>query len=444
MGNMASTLFGNGTAQGRYEVSSPQSTLEHITDFFTCGSVRKERAEKYDFFVDSFALALEEASPSKYCWRIPARLRFDFSGYSVLIRLSQKTPSHAEPVYIELSKDGNSIESDIDRNIFCRICTVLLVRGRFNLPVLSITLTNEGYMNLRGVKLNHCDLVGIDLSKADLSNADLSEARLEGADLRNAVLKNADLSGANLKNADLGHANLGGATLKNADLSGANLKEVNMANACMAHADLTEADLNEADMSWADLGAAVLNKAKLTKAVMYDANLDNAILTGADLTGAKLDRAYMGKADLKGAILNGTQVGSLKHSVAQFRYPHRNAASLKEYTSIYAIFDISGVQQDLKNTYAQQTMIDSIDDQYADVKKRLSNELTNTLEDIDVSSAALPLRDFLSKDPFANEVDIPHRVNNIPSENLKDDIHQPEFENPEMSRLNEAALKKGV
>ncbi|XBS71637.1 pentapeptide repeat-containing protein [Acerihabitans sp. KWT182] len=198
-------------------------------------------------------------------------------------------------------------------------------------------------------------------------------------------------------------------------------------------------------MSWADLGAAVLRQANLTNTILCDANLDNTLLEGADLTGTKLSRAYMGKTHLAGAKLNGTQVGSLKLSITQFRYPEMNAASLKKFLSVYAINDISGVQHNTKNDInAQLNMIDSIDEQYADVKIRLIREMIASLENIDVSSAAARLRDFVSKAPYAKEGNILERLNDILQENLEKDIHQPELENLDQSRLNETVRKKDL
>ncbi len=75
-------------------------------------------------------------------------------------------------------------------------------------------------LDLRGAKLDRCDLSSRSLDRVDLTGASLVGANLSRAWLTDAVLRSTDLSGADLSGADLSGADLVEATLWKADLRG--------------------------------------------------------------------------------------------------------------------------------------------------------------------------------------------------------------------------------
>ncbi len=205
---MAEGISGIGTGLARDEATSPQGILEHILNFFTFGYLSKQRAEEYDLFAEALASALYLASPDGVSCKIPARLVVDFAGYTATFTLPDDDPYELSPVIIEVSKDGTCLQSQVNRKMYCRSSTVLLIRRRAGLPHSSITLTDRGNIDLSSANLSGANLCEADLRRANLCNANLHGANLRGASLWTADLQGCDLSGAELSEADLGSTDL--------------------------------------------------------------------------------------------------------------------------------------------------------------------------------------------------------------------------------------------
>src|SRR5471032_1382988 len=172
---------------------------------------------------------------------------------------------------------------------------------------------------------------------------------------------------------DLQKANLTGASLSEANLDGANLSEANLRGANLSGANLTGADLFKTNLRGADLVGANLG----------GANLSEANLKGADLCGANLNRANLSNILQEGALLK-----------------------LPEWNSIILDAYLNHINNPESGSLL--TMMDSIDEQYADVKLRMARELMTSLQNTtaDTSSVALPLMDILSKAPYTGDAEI--------------------------------------
>src|SRR5471030_295387 len=172
---------------------------------------------------------------------------------------------------------------------------------------------------------------------------------------------------------DLQKANLTGASLSEANLDGANLSEANLRGANLSGANLTGADLFKTNLRGADLVGANLG----------GANLSEANLKGADLCGANLNRANLSNILQEGALLK-----------------------LPEWNSIILDAYLNHINNPESGSLL--TMMDSIDEQYADVKLRMARELMTSLQNTTAgtSSVALPLMDILSKPPYTDDAEI--------------------------------------
>ncbi len=287
---MAERISGLGTGLAREEAISPQGILEHILNFFTFGYLSRQRAEEYDAFAEALATALYLAAPDGVSCKSPARLVVDFAGYTATFTLPEDDPYKISPVTLEVSKNGRCVQSEVDRKMYCRSSTVLLIRRRAGLHHNAITLTDRGHIDLRDA-----NLINANLHEADLRSADLRHTSLRGTSLHQANLFAANLEGIDLRWAILTEAELGNTDLKGVDLRGADLRDAKLGNSILRESNMSDIALNNANLSWADLRGANLSGANLS-----GANLRQADMTGADLTGAILTGA-----DLTGAILTG-------------------------------------------------------------------------------------------------------------------------------------------
>jgi len=188
---------------------------------------------------------------------------------------------------------------------------------------------------------------------------------------------------------DLQKANLSGTDLSEVDLSGVDLSWANL-----GRANLSGANLYGADLSCANLGQAVLSRANLVRANLYRTDLYGTDLYGADLSGANLYEAHLSGANLNRANLsNILQEGALLHLPSEW-----NSTALDTYLN-HINNRVSG---------SLLTMMDGIDEQYADVKLRMARELMTSLKQAkeDLSAVALPLMDILSKPPYTDDAEI--------------------------------------
>src|SRR5471032_2704902 len=349
---------GAATQQARDSMACPRGILEHIVDFFTFGAVRREKVRAYDEFADAMTVALHQVSLDTHNAAIPERLVVVFSGYTVTFTQPGEHHNAAGQVAIEVSQSGKTAAARVNKDEFCRISTALLLRRLGGLPSTAVVLTDDNRMDLQLANLNGAKLIGAKLIGADLSEADLLRAKLIGAKLIGA-----NLNGANLNGADLSGANLNRTNLREAKLNGANLRGVN----------LFMANLSEASLSGTSLLGANLNGANLNGASLFIANLAGANLNGADLSNISQEWALLWLLNWDSAWLDA----------------YLNHINNPESGSLL-------------------TMMDSIDEQYADVKLRMARELMTLLQNTtaDTSSVALPLMDILSKPPYTDEADI--------------------------------------
>src|SRR5471030_301175 len=409
---------GAATQQARDSMACPRGILEHIVDFFTFGAVRREKVRAYDEFADAMPVALHQVSLDTHNAAIPERLVVVFSGYTVTFTQPGEHHNAAGQVAIEVSQSGKTAAARVNKDEFCRISTALLLRRLGGLPSTAVVLTDDNRMDLQlanlngakliGAKLIGANLNGAKLTGADLTGADLSEADLLRAKLIGAKLIGANLNGANLNGADLLRANLSGASLSKAKLNRANLREAKLNRASLSEADLSEADLSGADLSGANLNRTNLREAKLNganlrgvnlfMANLSEASLSGTSLLGANLNGANLNGASLFIANLAGANLNGADLSNISQEWALLWLPNWDSAWLDAYLN-----HINNPESG-----SLLTMMDSIDEQYADVKLRMARELMTLLQNTtaDTSSVALPLMDILSKPPYTDEADI--------------------------------------
>src|SRR5476649_2398670 len=359
---------GAATQQARDSMACPRGILEHIVDFFTFGAVRREKVRAYDEFADAMTVALHQVSLDTHNAAIPERLVVVFSGYTVTFTQPGEHHNAAGQVAIEVSQSGKTAAARVNKDEFCRISTALLLRRLGGLPSTAVVLTDDNRMDLQLANLNGAKLIGAKLIGANLSGASLSKAKLNRANLREAKLNRASLSEADLSEADL----------SGADLSGANLNRTN----------LREAKLNGANLRGVNLFMANLS----------EASLSGTSLLGANLNGANLNGASLFIANLAGANLNGADLSNISQEWALLWLPNWDSAWLDAYLN-----HINNPESG-----SLLTMMDSIDEQYADVKLRMARELMTLLQNTtaDTSSVALPLMDILSKPPYTDEADI--------------------------------------
>src|SRR5476651_691024 len=394
---------GAATQQARDSMACPRGILEHIVDFFTFGAVRREKVRAYDEFADAMTVALHQVSLDTHNAAIPERLVVVFSGYTVTFTQPGEHHNAAGQVAIEVSQSGKTAAARVNKDEFCRISTALLLRRLGGLPSTAVVLTDDNRMDLQLANLNGAKLIG-----AKLIGANLNGAKLTGADLTGADLSEADLLRAKLIGAKLIGANLNGANLNGADLYRANLREAKVNRASLSEADLSEADLSGADLSGANLNRTNLREAKLNganlrgvnlfMANLSEASLSGTSLLGANLNGANLNGASLFIANLAGANLNGADLSNISQEWALLWLPNWDSAWLDAYLN-----HINNPESG-----SLLTMMDSIDEQYADVKLRMARELMTLLQNTTAgtSSVALPLMDILSKPPYTDDAEI--------------------------------------
>src|SRR5471030_2367448 len=391
---IAEYCAGAATRVARDRMACPRGILEHIVDFFTPGAVRREKVKAYDEFAEAMTVALFHASVDVHACAIPERLVVEFSGYTVTFTQQGEHHNAADQVTIEVSKSGETTTARVNKQTFCRISTALLLRRQGGLPSTAVVLKDDNRIDLQWANLSGANLSGANLYGADLWGVDLSAAKLLRANLSGANLCGANLSVANLWGANLCGVNLRGVNLWGVNLWGANLNGANLSRANLSRADLSGANLYEADLSGANLSRADLSGADLS-----GANLSRANLNGADLNGADLSWASLSKVDLSGANLNRANLSNISQEGALLCLPNEwNSTALDAYLN----------HINNRTSGSLLTMMDSIDEQYADVKLRMARELMTSLQNTtaDTSSVALPLMDILSKAPYTGDAEI--------------------------------------
>lgn len=430
MHGIAGLCPGGATEQVRDNMPS-EKTLEHIVNFFSPSAASLGNAGDYEAFAQAMTTALvtqENSDTNPY--KIPERLVVDFLSYNVVLVQQGKLHNTFGPVTIEISKNGETISEDIKMALFHRTTTTLLLRHKAGLPPNFVDSTDNNFMNLQGANFYETNLIGLELSEANLSKANLEKANLQLTSLEKTNLKEANLKGAYMKGVNLAGANLEGADLKGADLTraympnailnGANLSEVRLSFAeqsetVMIKANLSRSDLSNSYLTGSNLTGADLSEANLSNTILYHAELIGADLTGANLSGVRLEGANLDGADLTGANLNNAHLFNTKLKGA-------NLSNIKQGGTLLSLptWNIDTLDRDLNhfNNPIQGsllTMIDSIDEQYADVKLRMVRELMSSLQisGVDLSTVAFPLMDTLSKVPYTGDIEINTWLNTL-------------------------------
>jgi len=258
--------------------------------------------------------------------------------------------------------------------------------------------SDDGFTDLRDVNLSGANLSGADLSGANLSRANLSGADLSGANLNNSWLDKANLSGANLSEACLNGSLLTDVNLSMANLSGIRHSWVSLSSAALRGANLSGANLSKVNFYRIDLSDANLRGDSLRGANLRDANLRGVSLRMMDLSGANLHGTNLSGADLRGTKLNGADLSDILQKGALLKLPKWNSTTLDTH--------LNHINNPASGSLL--TMMDSIDEQYADVKLRMARELMRSLQKTwaDTSAVDLPLLDILSKAPYTDDADI--------------------------------------
>ncbi|ECE9858251.1 SPI-2 type III secretion system effector PipB, partial [Salmonella enterica subsp. enterica serovar Typhimurium] len=187
----------------------------------------------------------------------------DANGCTICLSCGAASENTDPMVIIEVNKNGKTVTDKVDSERFWNVCRMLKLMSKHNIQQPDSLITEDGFLNLRGVNLAHKDFQGEDLSKIDASNADFRETTLSNVNLVGANLCCANLHAVNLMGSNMTKANL-----THADLTCANMSGVNLTAAILFGSDLTDTKLN----------GAKLDKIALTLA---------KALTGADLTGSQ-------------------------------------------------------------------------------------------------------------------------------------------------------------
>jgi uncharacterized protein YjbI with pentapeptide repeats len=128
--------------------------------------------------------------------------------------------------------------------------------------------------------IRHNELHGADLSSINFSWLDLRGTKINKCNLTSAEFANAQLYGTELRECDLSYTNFSSAKLTGANLSGSNLN-----SAYFGYASMIEADLSKCDLSFTILKSADLSRANLSGAKLHKTNLSGTDLYRADIIG---------------------------------------------------------------------------------------------------------------------------------------------------------------
>ncbi|WP_404947912.1 SPI-2 type III secretion system effector PipB [Salmonella enterica] len=187
----------------------------------------------------------------------------DVNGCTICLSCGAASENTDPMVIIEVNKNGKTVTDNVDSERFWNVCRMLKLMSKHNIQQPDSLITEDGFLNLRGVNLAYKDFQGEDLSEIDASDADFRETNLSNVNLVGAILCCANLHAVNLMGSNMTKANL-----THADLTCANMSGVNLTAAILFGSDLTDTKLN----------GAKLDKIALTLA---------KALTGADLTGSQ-------------------------------------------------------------------------------------------------------------------------------------------------------------
>lgn len=383
---VAKTIAGCGTPDARNAIF-PRGILCQVENFLTCNSVRRDMVRQYDALAQLITTALHHTA---HQYSLPNQITIDYSGSRITFTFPEEDNSQA-CVAIEVSRRGKTSTTEVDGYRFRHICTALLIRHRCGLTFSSSPLTEEGKINLKEAVLCNVDLRGAFLAEADLESANLS-----GANLSDTNLSMANLHGANLSQANLYCANLFSANLQTANLVKANLQEARLRKANLFEASLQGANLHLADLQSANLQRANLHLANLSGAKLRDANLCEGEFVKTNLQKADMRGCFLRYVDLRGASLKDSVLDNISLPNSSTRLLQLPPPAC--WNNV--VIDICLNHINNPATGSLLTMMDSIAEQYSDLKLHMAHELMDLLQNTDVSDAVPALLDVLYKAPW--------------------------------------------
>ncbi|ENP5219044.1 SPI-2 type III secretion system effector PipB [Salmonella enterica] len=248
---------GTGTKEAMKSATSPRGILEWFVNFFTCGGVRRSNERCFREVIGKLTTSLLYVNKNAFFDGNKIFLE-DVNGCTICLSCGAASENTDPMVIIEVNKNGKTVTDKVDSERFWNVCRMLKLMSKHNIQQPDSLITEDGFLNLRGVNLAHKDFQGEDLSDIDASDADFRETNLSNVNLVGANLHAVNLMGSNMTKANLTHA----------DLTCANMSGVNLTAAILFGSDLTDTKLN----------GAKLDKIALTLA---------KALTGADLTGSQ-------------------------------------------------------------------------------------------------------------------------------------------------------------
>ncbi|MGL5006626.1 MAG: pentapeptide repeat-containing protein [Plesiomonas sp.] len=378
------------TKDGLNKLTNPRSVLEYIINFITFGAIRKNYSESYNAFSNAMTTALLSSSANIPPYKVPETLIVDFSGYTVKFNSSQEHSELPEHITIEVRGHGKeSSKALVDKDLYSKICTALVLRHKGNLPPTSAVLNDNNGANLRGGVFENFDMSGAYLPYADFSGAKLSNLNMSKADLHDAVFNTNDSCPTSLENINFDESTLDGAffqqmLLENVSCKGASLQHIHMNNCCFKKIDFSGANCKGADLSGEFphyrfvMGITSPSFYQPVYINFSDANCEGADLSDNNFSNTnfkdtKLNRAKIENTLLDASDLTNTKLNDIPLSERPLlRLPKWDEESLKRYMNYI----------EKGNNRNILTTINSISDQYREVKLRMAHELIDSLDSI--------------------------------------------------------------
>ncbi|CCD29148.1 Putative secreted effector protein [Candidatus Glomeribacter gigasporarum BEG34] len=210
-------------------------------------------------------------------------------------------------------------------------------------------------------------------------------------DLREATLKDWEMNNVQLPELDFS-----GARMEKVQLRGNDLSRIVMKNAFLYEVQFTSSNLTGADMSFTegrtiDLKRCTLDDANLVSSSFDDIKLVHAKLNYTNLSGAKLQNVFLFDTDLSTAKLADSSIALSETQLIQFKCKAYREEQLEHS------HDWIGL------TLLQS--IDSIDNQYAEVKFSLMDQVIQKLIEInasgeDITGTYASFKDILLRNPI--------------------------------------------
>ncbi|HFW3053453.1 TPA: SPI-2 type III secretion system effector PipB [Salmonella enterica subsp. enterica serovar Birkenhead] len=225
---------GTGTKEAMKSATSPRGILEWFVNFFTCGGVRRSNERCFREVIGKLTTSLLYVNKNAFFDGNKIFLE-DVNGCTICLSCGAASENTDPMVIIEVNKNGKTVTDKVDSERFWNVCRMLKLMSKHNIQQPDSLITEDGFLNLRGVNLAHKDFQGEDLSDIDASDADFRETNLSNVNLVGANLCCANLHGVNLT-----AAILFGSDLTDTKLNGAKLDKIALTLAkALTGADLT-------------------------------------------------------------------------------------------------------------------------------------------------------------------------------------------------------------